>query len=92
MKTKLGILGALICSAGVLALPAAARDRSDYRDNSRVAVTSSYNYNNNYNNNAYYGRERSDLRYDNHSDRRGWDRYEVRYSRNRHDRDRDDWR
>jgi len=30
MKTKLGILGTLICSAGLLALPAAAQNRGSY--------------------------------------------------------------
>ena len=41
MKTKLGLLGTLICSAGLLALPAAAQDWNGHRNDNGLNSTAS---------------------------------------------------
>ena len=100
MKTKLRLVGTLICSAGLLALPAAAQDWNGHRnDNGRNYTASAGQYSNRYDSQRYVADARdlgrNDARYSKTERRKDDDhrRSERERFEHRHIRDNDrDWR
>jgi hypothetical protein len=90
MKKTLGVMGLLLCWAGMFTLPAATRNRNDNTNNQNYAYTQTYAQGHN---DAYVSNARRD-------NDRDWDRdsHRVRYEsrrRNSHESDfryRSSWR